>query len=413
MNKPTLRNQMLWNAVGNVIYLGCQWLVVVLVTKMGGFSDAGLLSIAMSVSATFQTIALFGIRNFQVSDLKGEFSDTHYVGFRTITCTLALLICMGFSLIARYRSWQLLAILLFMLFRLAESFSDVLHGIAQKNDRLDIAGKSFAIKGVGLLAVFYISYRFMGNLCFSLLLMAAFSLSSTFLFDLFIVRRFSRFALLANPANCVPMAKKTIPLCLYMFLYSAISTVPKLFLERQTDEAILGAYSSVFAPALLISTAATFLYQPFISAFATAWAKKDNKHFVKLLFRFVALIVFIGIVAMFAAHFLGEVAFKFVFGEQILEYLYLLNPILIAICGISLLSFFGALETIVRDFLGLILGCGIGFISELISTRQLIRSFGINGASYAHILATVLGCIVMLARILYLNFGESRGKSIS
>ncbi|MBO4308847.1 MAG: lipopolysaccharide biosynthesis protein [Clostridia bacterium] len=401
MNKPTLRNQMLWNAVGNVIYLGCQWLVVVLVTKMGGFSDAGLLSIAMSVSATFQTIALFGIRNFQVSDLKGEFSDTHYVGFRTITCTLALLICMGFSLIARYRSWQLLAILLFMLFRLAESFSDVLHGIAQKNDRLDIAGKSFAIKGVGLLAVFYISYRFMGNLCFSLLLMAAFSLSSTFLFDLFIVRRFSRFALLANPANCVPMAKKTIPLCLYMFLYSAISTVPKLFLERQTDEAILGAYSSVFAPALLITSAAGYLYQPFISTFTKYHQAKERKKFLILLSKIGFGILLVGVLALILEYFLGEFALMLIFGEMIRDYVYLFQPIILAIFFVALMSFLSMLEIVLRDFLWLLIGCGIGFAIEIAVSYPMVRIYGANGASFALLLAAGVAVVVLLFRIIF------------
>lgn len=401
MKQQSLRNQMLWNAVGNVIYLGCQWLVVVLVTKMGGFSDAGLLSIAMSVSATFQTIALFGIRNFQVSDLKGEFSDTHYVGFRTITCTLALLICMGFSLIARYRSWQLLAILLFMLFRLAESFSDVLHGIAQKNDRLDIAGKSFAIKGVGLLAVFYISYRFMGNLCFSLLLMAAFSLSSTFLFDLFIVRRFSRFALLANPANCVPMAKKTIPLCLYMFLYSAISTVPKLFLERQTDEAILGAYSSVFAPALLITSAAGYLYQPFISTFTKYHQAKERKKFLILLSKIGFGILLVGVLALILEYFLGEFALMLIFGEMIRDYVYLFQPIILAIFFVALMSFLSMLEIVLRDFLWLLIGCGIGFAIEIAVSYPMVRIYGANGASFALLLAAGVAVVVLLFRIIF------------
>ena len=90
----------------------------------------------------------------------------------------------------------------------------------------------------------------------------------------------------------------------------------------------------------------------------------------------------------------------------------MLYPILIATCGIALLSFLGALETVLRDFPGLIVGCGAGFAFELISVRWMIRSFGANGASYAHISATVLGSIIMLARILYLNFGKPREENV-
>ena len=69
MKEHTLKSGMIWNALGNIIYLACQWLITILVANIGNFEDAGLLSIAMSVSATFQTFALFGIRNYQVSDI--------------------------------------------------------------------------------------------------------------------------------------------------------------------------------------------------------------------------------------------------------------------------------------------------------------------------------------------------------
>ena len=412
MNQPTLQKQMIWNAIGSFIYLVCQWLLVVLVTNMGGFSDAGVLSIAMSVSATFQTVAMFGIRSFQVSDLTEEYTDTHYVGFRLVTCTLSLLLCVVFSLITHYWGIQLLAIFLFMLFRLAESFSDVLHGIAQKNDRLDIAGKSFAIKGIGLLLVFYLSFRFLGNLCFSLFLIAVFSLLSTAFYDWVVVRRLSCFSLLFNPIKTAPMALKTLPLCIYLFFHSALSTVPKIFLERLSGEELLGAYSSIFAPALLISTAVGFLYQPFVAKFATAWHEQDGKRFLKLLFRFVIAIAVIGGLALFVAHFLGEFAFVLIFGEQIREYLYLLTPILVAICGVALIAFLGTVETVLRDFLGLIVGCGVGVAFELASAQWLIRTFGANGASYAHISATTLGSIIMLVRILYLISRKQRESHI-
>jgi ABC-type transport system involved in cytochrome bd biosynthesis fused ATPase/permease subunit len=118
MSEQNLKKNMIWNAAGNLIYMACQWIVTVLVTNLGDFYNAGVLSIAMSVSATFRTLAMFGIRNYQVSDVDNKYSDTCYVFFRLLSCAAALLFCMGFSLFAAYRGQTLLAILLFMLFRL-------------------------------------------------------------------------------------------------------------------------------------------------------------------------------------------------------------------------------------------------------------------------------------------------------
>ena len=282
MNEQNLKKSMIWNAAGNLIYLMSQWIVTVLVTNIGEFRDAGLLSVAMSVSATFQTVAMFGIRNYQVSDVENKYSDTCYAFFRVITCAAALVACMVASLIGGYGGEQLLAIALFMLFRLAENFSDVLHGIAQKRGRLDIAGKAFAIKGVGLVVVFLAAYAWSGWLCAGLFGMAAFSIGSTLLYDLSATKRLSDFGLVSRERDWLHLAKETAPLCLYLFFSAAISTLPKLILERACGEDILGAYSSIFAPALLIAAAAGYLYTPFIPSFANAYREKRCREFLLL-----------------------------------------------------------------------------------------------------------------------------------
>lgn len=115
------------------------------VIRFYGYNDAGVLSLAMSITAVFQTIALFGIRNYQVSDVISKYSDGCYVMLRNITCIAALSLCMLFAVINYYCSEQMLAVLWFMVFRLAENYSDVIHRIAQKENRLDIVSKIFRI----------------------------------------------------------------------------------------------------------------------------------------------------------------------------------------------------------------------------------------------------------------------------
>ena len=110
----------------------------------------------------------------------------------------------------------------------------------------------------------------------------------------------------------------------------------------------------------------------------------------------------IGAVALIAAHFLADFLFSLIFGEQIREYLYLLTPILFATCGVALIAFFGMVETVLRDFFGMILGCGVGLAVELSLSYPLIRSFAGNGASYVHLIASAAGSAIMLIRILYL-----------
>lgn len=399
MNEKNLRAGILWNAAGNLIYLISQWLITVLVAIMGNFRDAGVLSIAMSVSATFQTVALFGIRNYQVSDVEERYSNTCYVGFRVITCGVALVGCVLFSLIAGYVGETFVSILLFMLFRLSENFSDVLHGIAQKHDRLDIAGKSFAVKGIFVLAIFLAVFGMSRSLLASLGAMALFSCAVTFLYDARAVLRVSAFGLSPKGSPWLALARETAPLCVYFFLYAAITTVPKLILERQCGEEVLGAYSSIFAPALLIQAAIAYVYTPFAQIFAAHRASGDRGAFLRLFGKISGVIGAVSAVMLVLAHFLGEWGLRLIFGERILPYVGFLAPILVAITLLSFFGFLCMLAVVLRRFLWLLVSCGVGFLLCVVLTAPFIRAFDVNGTSYSLCVAMLVASVILLVEI--------------
>lgn len=408
MKNNNLKKNMLWNAAGNLIYLVCQWLITIFVANIGSFADAGLLSIAMSISATFQTIAMFGIRNFQVSDIENKYSNTCYVTLRIFTCGAAMLLCMAFSLVTGYRSEELLCVFLFMLFRLSENFSDVLHGIAQKNDRLDIAGKSYTIKGIGSLAAFLITFKLSSSLSLSLLFMALISWLFTIVYDITIVKRLDDFKLLSASEKWFSLAQNTLPLCIYLFLNIAISTIPKLILEQHSGNEILGIYSSIFAPALLIASAASYLYTPFVPYFAEAYAKKDAASFTKMFLKITAAIAAVAAVMLVAAAFLGDFALKILFGEKILAYSYLLIPILIAIFANAIFTFLCTVCVVLRDFVGLLVACSAGILSEILITKNWIEQSGVNATNYGYIVASCIGAAILLFRMLWILYGKRK-----
>ena len=405
-----MRKNILWNAIGNLVYMFCQWLITVLVTRLGTFEEAGILSIAMSVSAIFQTVAMFGIRNYQVSDVEERYSDTNYVTFRVLTCTVAPIACAVFSLIAGYRGRAILAILLFMLFRLAENFADVFHGIAQKNGRLDIAGKSFAIKGVGLLALFLLGYRIGGTLAVGLFAMAAFSIASTLVYDLPATRRISDFRLSERGNRWLRLGRECLPLCAYLFLSSAMVTLPKLILERRCGGELLGAYSSIFAPAMLIQAAMGYVYNPFAQMLAALRQKADHRGFLKLSAKITGAILALALLMTVAAYFLGEFLLVLLFGDAIRPYVSLLIPILLAITVTSLFGFLCMLAIVLRRFAWLLCSCGVGFVLCLVLSAPMIDAFSANGTSYALILATVVACLILTCAILWDLLSSNRTK---
>ncbi len=398
---------MLWNAAGNLAYLFAQWLVTVLVARLFAFESAGILSIAMSLSAIFQTVAFFGMRNYQVSDVTEKHSDSAYFAFRHVSALSSLLLALAFAVILGYRAETLIAILLYMLFRIVECYADVLHGMAQRRGRLDIAGRGFAIKAVALLVGFWVGRLLGDTLLWALTGMLIGSLSSTLLYDLPVVKRLTSFSL-CSPCKGLSLAKETFPLCIYFFLLSAISSLPKFVLEAEVGTETLGAYASIFAPCLLITGIAGYLYAPLIPTFATLAARGEEKKFRRLFFILVLCFLLILLLLLAAAYFLGDWALSLVFGEAILPYAFLLYAILVAVFGTAILSFFCMLAVVRRRFLALCISTGAGALCSGLSAFPLIVAFGAAGASYALLLASALSVLLLCPAVFRPGIREER-----
>lgn len=399
-NNVSMKKCVLWNSFGNLLYLACQWVVTVMVTRISGYQDAGILSVAMSVSATLQTIALFGVRNFQVSDIEFKYSDTTYFNFRTVTSIASVAVCVLFCIVADYSSEQFVAVLFYMLFRIAESVSDVMHGIAQKRGRLDVAGKSLAIKALLLTVSFFSAYLLSGSLNVGLGFMAISSALSTIFYDYVTVRKICEFGLYENIKKALPLLREVFPLCIYMFLFAALTSAPKLILEMLKGEEVLGVYSSIFAPATLIQAATAYIYNPFATAFAEHLQTKNYKGFSKLLTKISLIMLVISTVISLLAYLLGEFMLVIIFGESIRAHAYLLLPIIIVTVMLSYVGFFCMISTVLRDFKSIIIGCGVGFALSIALSFVFINRMNAQGTSIALIISAFIAVIILLSFIL-------------
>ena len=114
----SLGGNMLWNSAGSFFYFACQYLPTILVVRMAADLNApGVFNYAMNTTNAFLTIAVYGMRAYQVSDLEGRYSDREYVSSRLFTCLLALAACAAYGGVLRLPGQTLAALLLYMLFR--------------------------------------------------------------------------------------------------------------------------------------------------------------------------------------------------------------------------------------------------------------------------------------------------------
>ena len=129
--KPSLRENVIWNTIGSIIYWGTQWLTAIVLFREMGSSEAGVYQLSMAITAVFISIALFGMRSYQVSDVKRDYSDGTYMASRIFTVGAAFVAGVIFVLVNGYQTHFVICIILYLVFknvfRVVFKFVFVLH----------------------------------------------------------------------------------------------------------------------------------------------------------------------------------------------------------------------------------------------------------------------------------------------
>ena len=403
----------IWNTAGSLFYLVCQWLLSVIVVHLStdSYADAGILSLAMSISTFFSVITLFNVRNYQVSDSNEIYSSSQYIFHRLLTCGASFVLCGIFVLINSYDFLTSISIIAYMLVKLVEGFADVLHGVAQRKWRLDIAGKSFIIRGILLVGAFCASMVLFNNLAVAIFAMAIATLIPLIFYDLLAVRKIEEISFKPDFKAMLSLTRVCLPMVAYGVCINAIVPLARYFLELYHGEEVLGYYASVSAISVLIQAFVTFVFTPLIGVFEDAHSRGDKMAIAKLLLKLFGLLVGITALAMLAVLFLGDFAMTLVFGEEIREYVYLLYPTIIASALTALVWLLGMLLVVMRDTKTLLIGALCGFAVSLLIAIFTIRESIYTGTNASIILGFALISVIYIIKFLVFFFKRSEQRS--
>ena len=377
-----IKKNMLYNSIGNAIYLGFQWIITILVARISGYEDAGILTLAMSISNVIYAISAFGMRNYQSSDIENRFDNNTYVVSRIITCLLGTLVIIVFLLFTSYSINTKLIIFTYIIFKISEALVDVFHGAEQKVWRMDIIGISFALRGILTFIAFIVTLFLSKNLLYAVIAMALIAYLVIIFFD--ISKYKNIFEINNNNKKIEYKSLKNlfiicIPLTIFTFLSNGIQTYPKYLLENVTGSEILGIYSSVATPVLIIQVAASFVFNPLITLFGELYVAKKKKEIFKLILMIVIFIIVLGIVAFIFSCIFGEYVLCLLYGDSIKEYSYLLQFSIVTMILTTLVTFINILLTVVRDFKTLLIGNILGMVLAIVISNIWIVQYGING----------------------------------
>lgn len=381
-----LSKQVSINIVGNIAVMFAQWLISVLLVRMGGFVDAGIFSLAMSVANVFATIAGFGIRSYQISDAGSRFTQKQYL-FAKLTVTAASFVVFWVYLVvdASYSVQNRWAIFLYLIYLNVGAFSDVLFGSLQLRNKLYLSGYSALIKTVICFLAFITSYTIWKRLLLSLGLMAAANILAVIFYDLkwYLGERIiEKSSIRDDIPNVLKVIKGCFPLMVSSMLPFLSTAVPRRAILFRFGETYLGYYSSLFTPTVIITTFVPAILMGVIPRMAEAWTRGERRKFGRQLLACTGGTVGFTAVAFLCALIAGKPVIQFVFGEEILQY-YNLLYIAIAVSGLAALKGVGDSALLCMRRTGMVTFCSAAETAVIIALADgFVSSMGINGAAY-------------------------------
>ncbi len=390
-----MKKNIAWNTFGSVFYSACQWVITVIVYHIASYEAAGYLSLAMTTSSSFSAISLFSMRNFQVSDVRGEYSRHIYVGSRMLTCAAALICCVVSSAFGN-SAYQTLCIAAFMLVRVAEAITDVMHGEDQKHNRYDLIGKSYIIRGILTVAIFAAGLYVTKDLLTTLFIIAGANLAVAVLFDWIRTDRLAKIRPVMFSREVTELLKKCVPIVAFAFLLSLHNLIPKNVLQQIMGTEQLGIYSTIASPTLVVQVFASVAFNPFLPTFSEAYVGKDYERFLKLLRKTYLALIGLCIVVTAGAMLLGRFGLTILFGSQILEYYDLFLPIVWVTILTAIIWILSAVITAMRQMKWLLIGIIGSFVILVCTVRPCIEAFGKNGVSYVQLITYGIYILFMI-----------------
>lgn len=403
---------------GNFVYLVSQWLMTVLVVRLSSdYHDAGVLGLAMTITAVFYIIACYGMRSFQVSDIQKEYRDQEYILSRVFTTAIAVVGCAIYVWVEGYSDRGTFGpIMIYMLYKGLEAASDVTYGIFQNEDRFDYICISMCTKGILSLILFAVLLSTGMTLNTALMAMVAVALATFLFLDLRWCHKFVTPMLIWDKrtlCQTMHLLRSSALMVVLLIAQPLLMSIPRLFFEKNFSTELLGIYSSVSSPTVIISTFVSCAMMPYLPMFAQYYQERKKKNLYRLTFGAMTFALGFGLICLVGGAILGEWGLTFLYGEGLRDYVDILLLVIVvttlSAVTMCLNSLFIALRKLMLLSATLLFGCGICYVI----TPYFVTRFAMRGITYALIISQ--GIQILLGTLLGIYFisqisNEHKGK---
>lgn len=412
--KLSIAQNALYNTIGSIVFCFCQWiisalLVVHLSPEESSVGNAGLLQLAITTTNIFFAISCYNMRTYQISDTTNRYSNGEYIGTRIVTSVIAVVLCLGYTVMLGYPVKTVFCIMLYMLFKLSETYSDVLHAVDQKYYRMDYVCVSYCLRGASSVVVFAVALLLSGDVLITILVLSVINLAEVWFYDVKKTRLLGPIKPVFNKKVIGTLLITCLPAVVSSAAFTAVTTVPRQTLATMYGEEALGYYGTIATPLVIVQILATSIFNPMLTQLSEYYNDGAIKKFLTRLFNNLLLLAGISVAVYAGVALLGEFAVGLVFGSKFASYTYLMYGI-VACTSMYVVSWLCTNTLIIMRSLK---SCAVASLSalavSLLLSKTLINLFQMNGVSVTVIVAYIIH-ISVCSSVIYKNL-KIKGKN--
>ena len=410
--KNTLKRDYFWNTLGVLLQNVISPVLLLVVTRVNGIEAAGLFSFAFSMSLLLFALGMWGGRTYQVSDVKKEFQPRSYVMARVLLAFLVLVVTVVFCVANHYDGYKTSVIFALVIFKLFESFADVLYGILQTNHQLYKSGKSLAVKAILGMVAFVVIDLLTDNILLGALGIVAVNAVVFCCYDFPQTNKLEKIRFpKAKVREYIQEAKQILKRCAnvfaVMFLAMFSLNVPRYFIDQHSQEEV-GYFGIIAMPITLIVLVITFILQPNVVAISKQYSDGKMVDFKKSVGKILGLSVLIGLLVLACTALFGAWLLQLIFGIDFASHAMALNVIVAG--GIA-----SALVTVYLNIFVIMRKVNFSLIVLIVTNVILIPvsyfavdKFGLMGGVTAF---TVTNFVQLALILIYFNLAQKKDSS--
>lgn len=406
-SRGQLGRDYLWNTAASLMSSLAVVIMGVAIVRSGAtdsFARAqyGLFTLALAIGQQYQTVGLYEVRTFHVTDVRRRFDFGTYLSTRLLTCLVMV------GLIA-YHSWTastkepypaFTVIAAMALLRIFDAFEDVYYSEFQRSGRLDIAGKACFARIFTTTFLWSGLYWFTQDLLTSTLI--TFAVTCVVLIVAYGLPARGVFPLLPslNVRGVAGILWECLPLFVAAFLNQYLANAPRFAIHAALGDEELGVFAIIYMPAVAINMLSLFVFRPLLTRMALRWTEGKRGEFFSIVRR--GLLTTAGAFAIVAAvtYMIGPPLLTLVFGTDVSGYVGELMVLVLAgaLNAASVILYY-ALATMRRLRAVLAVFVAAGATAYLLAPA-LTRSLAMMGASLAY--AATMGLLALLFALVML-----------